>query len=334
MLVLLPNWLGDVAMCTPALRALRTQYPNARITVAGRAPACELLAGLPYFDAAVAIPHRPGFLQMLGIARRLRPCARELAVVFPHSFRLALLAWLTGARRRVGYARGGRSHLLTERMPRHLENGAPAPVYTAREYLELVAALGCADDNAGLALAADAEEVARVRQGLPEQAPVAGVVPGAAFGPSKRWLAARFAAVADALHERTGAACLLITGPGEEDVRDEVRAHARHPLIDPQADGADIARLKAAVAAVDVLVTNDTGPRHIAVAFGKPVVCIMGPTSPKYTASPWERGEVLRVDVDCGPCQKPVCTTDHRCMTRIAPETVVQAVMRWLPARP
>lgn len=335
-LVLAPNWLGDAAMCTPALRALRRRYPDAEITVAARAGVCALLEGLPYFDRLVPLPARPGIITLFRLARSLRGAARDLAVIFPHSFRAALFAWLAGSRTCAGYARGGRSWLLTLRVPPHREDGRITPIYMAHEYLGLTAALGCEDDGAGLALAVAPADAEAVRQHVGEARPLVGIAPGAAFGPSKRWLPERFAAVADALHERAGAGCVLLTGPGEEDVRDAVRAAARFPLPDAQGDAPGIGRLKAAVAHVDLLVCNDTGPRHLAVAFHKPVVCIMGSTSPRYTDSPWERGEVLRVEVDCGPCQKPVCATDHRCMTGVGVEPVVAAVLRHLesPSRP
>jgi heptosyltransferase-2 len=101
-------------------------------------------------------------------------------------------------------------------------------------------------------------------------------------------------------------------------------------LIEYHGGAPSIARLKAAIAGVDLLIGNDSGPRHIAIAFKKPVVCIMGSTSPAYTESPWEWGEVLRVDVDCGPCQKPHCVTDHRCMTGVTVERTVAAAVKWL----
>jgi len=121
------------------------------------------------------------------------------------------------------------------------------------------------------------------------------IAPGAAVGPSKCWPAERYAAVADALHEECGARCVLLTGPGEEATRDAVRAAARTPLLNPYAGPGSIAELKAVIASLDLLIGNDSGPRHIAIAFKKPVICVMGPTSPAYTASPWERGRVLRV---------------------------------------
>jgi heptosyltransferase-2 len=159
---------------------------------------------------------------------------------------------------------------------------------------------------------------------------VVGIAPGAAFGPSKRWLPERFAAVADALHESSNAQCLLFTGPGEEDTRDAVLAAARHPLLDVQQPAPSVAKLKAGIAELDLLIGNDSAPRHIAIAFGVPVICIMGPTAPAYTTSPYERGEVIRVDVDCGPCQKPTCVTDHRCMKQITVAHVVDAARQFL----
>ena len=330
-LALAPNWLGDAAMCTPALRALKRRFPEARLTVAGRDSVCALLEGLPWIDALAETPHRPGLLALTRLGWRFRPHARGLCVVFRHSFRAALLAGLTGARRRIGQRRDNRHWLLTDTVEPRREAGRVTPAYTAFEYLGLVAALGCEDDGRGLELHADEQELAAVRACFGGGGPVVAMAPGAAFGPSKQWPAARFAAVADLLHARAGARITLLTGPGEEALRTEIAEQTRAPLLDARTDGPGVRRMKAVLAASDLLVCNDTGPRHVAIAFGRPVVCVMGPTSPAYTASPWERGEVIRVDVDCGPCQQPVCATDHRCMTGIPPERVAEAALRWLP---
>ncbi len=329
MLALVPNWIGDVAMVTPALRALHHRFPDAELAVAGREAACQLLRGLPYIDHFHTLPARPGARALAACAWRLRPAARDLCVVFPHAFRAALLARLSGARRVTGYARDARTFLLTDAVPPHRENGKIAPVYMAREYLDLVARLGCEDDSQGLALAAGPDELAFLDTWWPA-GPVVGLAPGAAFGPSKRWPAERFAETARLLEERAGASAVLLTGPGEEEIHDAVRAVGGTTLHDPYQGKPSIARLKAVTSRLDLLICNDSGPRHVAIAFGRPVICIMGPTSPRYTQSPWEKGEVIRIDVDCGPCQKPVCTTDHRCMTQITPEQVAEAAVRWL----
>lgn len=332
-LALAPNWVGDAAMCTPALRALRRRLPNAEITLAARRAVCELLEGFPHVTRCIEIPPKPGFVQMTRLGRLLRPHGRDLAVIFPHSFRAALLAWLAGARLRLAYARGGRTPLLTHAVPPYRQNGRIVPIYMAREYLELLAPLGCTDDNLGLELHADADAVAGVRLAIGDAAPIIGVAPGAAFGPSKRWPAERYAAVMNRLAAEAGARFLLLTGPDEADVRAAIMKQTCAPIIDGPFPASGIALLKAMISQVDLLLSNDTGPRHIAVAFRKPVVCIMGPTSPAYTESPWEQGHVIRVDVDCGPCQKPLCPTDHRCMTRIDVESVVSAVLELLPTR-
>lgn len=331
-LALVPNWIGDVAMCTPALRALHRRFPEADLTVAGRASACEVLEGIPWLSALRSIPPRPGLSEMLRVARGLRDNARDLAVVFPHSFRAALFAFLTRSRRRVGYKRGVRGALLTDRVAPYTEDGKVAPVYMAKEYLDLVGILGCKDDGEGLELHADPSVVETVRGQLEGPGPWVGIAPGAAFGPSKMWPADRFARVADMLKEQAGAQCVLLTGPGEEELRDAIRTAAKAPLVSCDEGRPTLDILKAAISQLDLLVCNDSGPRHVAVAFKVPTVCVMGPTSPRYSEGPYEVGRVLRVDVDCGPCQKPVCDTDHRCMTGISPELVVEAAkgfLRW-----
>lgn len=328
-LALIPNWIGDVAMCTPALRALHRRYPDAALIATGRASACALLDGLPWIAKTEPLGGRDGLPGLLRARTQLRALQPDIAVVFPHSFRAALLAWLSGAPERVGYARGGRSPLLTRRAEPHRVEGRIAPVYMTREYLDLACQLGCEDDGAGLELAVAPEFAAKTRERYAGEGPLVGIAPGAAFGPSKLWPADRYAAVADALHEQAGARCVLLTGPGEEDTRDAVLATAKYPLLRP-ADPPSIDGLKASIAALDLLVCNDSGSRHVAVAFKVPTICIMGPTAPVYSEGPYERGEVIRIDVDCGPCQKPVCTTDHRCMTGIPVNRVAASALEWL----
>lgn len=330
-LAIVPNWLGDVAMCTPALRTLKQRFPKAELAVAGPHPACALLEGLACIDVLIPFKSRPGLLATIQLARKLRPCARDLAVVFPHSARAALIARLAGSRRILGYDRGGRKWLLTDRVQPHTEDGRIAPVYMTWEYLDLLAPLGCEYDGFGLELAVSDRDVAAVKEHLVGQGPIVGFAPGAAFGPSKRWPAERFAAVADELTETTGATCVLLCGPNEEDTRAAVQSAARHKLTECDEGYPTIGKLKAAVKCLDLLICNDSGPRHVAVALGVPTITIMGPTRPAYSCGPYERGEVIRVDVDCGPCQQPVCRTDHRCMTRIDVARVVGSARAALP---
>lgn len=330
-LALLPNWLGDAAMCTPALRALARRFPEARLIPVGRRPACELVEGLSWLDPdPVIVPPRPSMRQMFSLQLPAGVDRPDLAVVFPHSFRAALIARVLSAQRVLGYMRGGRTLLLSDRVEPHNTAGRIKPIYMADEYLTLVKALGCKDDKKGLELVANPERVAAFREQTAGAGPLIGIAPGAAFGPSKLWPSDRFASLIDQLHKTIGARIVLITGPGEEPIRDAVRAKATAPLTVYDDGQSSIAKLKAVVSALDLLVCNDSGTRHVAVAFHVPTVCIMGPTAPAYSCGPYERGKVLRVDVDCGPCQKPVCATDHRCMTRIGVDWVVDTVKETL----
>ncbi len=327
-----PNWIGDAAMCTPALRALRRRFPETELIALGRSSVCALLEDIPWLDRLITIPARAGLAAMMRLSGDFRLRRHDRAVLFSHSFRSAALARILGARHVLGYARGSRSPLLTQRMQPHRENNRVVPIYMAVEYLELVRAWGCEDDGSGLELHAKPALVEAFRARFRGPGPLVGLAPGAAFGPSKCWPAERYAAVADALAERAGAQCVLLTGPGEEATRDAVLGRARTRLAAYHDGAPSIALLKAAISQLDVFLGNDSGPRHIAVAFGVPVVCLMGPTSPRYSSGPYEKGAVLRIDVPCGPCQKPVCATDHRCMTGIAVEQVVQAALERLPS--
>ena len=327
-LALAPNWLGDTAMCTPALRALRRKYPDAALTVAANPACCDLLEDLPWIDGLFRLLPKSSLLPLMRQAKLLAPVAKDLTVVFPHSFRSALLAWFIRSRNRVGYARDGRAQLLTNALMPNMEEGRIVPVYMTREYLDLVKALDAEDDGVGLELGLNPAMTALLEPVLAGDGPLVAIAPGAAFGPSKRWMPEGFAAVADALVEQAGARVLLLTGPDEEDTRAAVIGRARSDFIDLPPEAGGISAMKALVARCDLLVCNDSGPRHIAVAFGRPVVCIMGPTSPLYTNGPYEKGVVLRLDLECSPCQKPVCPLEHhRCMRDIAPGQVIEAAL-------
>ena len=316
-------------MCTPALRVLRNQYPDARISVAGRGAVCSLLDGLPFIDEFYPIDGRLSLWGMLKWARPLRRQAFDIAIIFPHSFRAALLSRFTGAKSHIGYARGGRSCLLTEAIAPYSVDGVVTPQYMATEYLALVEVLGCQDDGEGLELSAKPDSQRKVDEFISGEGPLIGIAPGAAFGPSKCWPAERYARTLELIAKQVQPCrFVVLTGPGEEATRATVMERCSVPLLECDGGNPSLDTLKAAISRVDLLLCNDSGPRHVAIAFKKPVVCVMGSTSPTYTDSAYEKGEVIRIDVDCGPCQKPVCTTDHRCMTGISPEQVAQTIIR------
>jgi heptosyltransferase-2 len=163
------------------------------------------------------------------------------------------------------------------------------------------------------------------RYGIREQDRVVALNPGASFGSSKCWPAENFAVIAELFEREMQAKVLLLSGPGEEEIVNTIMTRTRAAIINTCPDRVDLELLKPLVRRCNLLVTNDTGPRHYAVAFHVPVVVIMGPMDPRYTSANLEATTVIRKQLDCSPCQKKVCPTDHRCMKDITPQMVFEA---------
>jgi len=325
--VSMPSWTGDVVMATPGLRALRRHFPDARISALVRAPIAPLLAGSPSLDAVVPVaPWRAAPRDWLCHARRLRGERIELGVCLPDSVSSALFLRLAGAARIVGHRRGLRDALLDQAVAVPAEWGRRRVVARERKVLHLLAAVGVAGHGTELELATTPEEEARAERALAAWATHPRLVvlaPGASFGPAKLWPAARFAGLGDALAAE-GAAVALV---GSEGVRDVL---ARAGVAMRLAPGAlqrrlDAGALKAVVRRAALVVCNDAGLRHVAVAFATPAVAIFGPTSLEKTDCNLEGVTVLGADVACRPCHARVCPIDHRCMTAVEVEHVLQA---------
>jgi heptosyltransferase-2 len=333
-----PNWVGDVVMATPTFRALRESYPDAHLAIVLRPYVQPILVGAPWFDEV--IPHDDrGLGNFMALARRFRASRFDLAVILPNSFRTALEAFFGRAKRRIGYDRRGRRILLTDPIaPPRDSRGRFVPRNMVDYYLTLCQHLGCQNlsRREELFITPECQQRADGLLAKHEVGPetrLVGINPGGAFGSSKLWPAERFTTVADALVERHGFRIILFGSPAERPILEKIAGAMTHRPLLPEPGELDLDVLKPLVRRCALLVTNDTGTRHYAVAFDVPVVCIMGSTSPRYTDVNLEKQIVVRVDVDCGPCQKKVCTTDHRCMTRITPEMVLHAADKLLAGR-
>jgi len=329
--VVLPNHLGDVVMATPALRALRRGRPDAEITAVVRAPLVGVLRGAPWLDRFVAhdIYRAHGKLaqlrERLRVARDLR--GSDVVLVLPNSFASAILAYASGAPRRVGYARLGRSFLLTDPVSAPRVNGRFVPLAMERYYLELTRRLGAPDLGTQIELfrEPDAErECERLfaSHGIGGGRRLVCLAPGAGFGPSKLWPLEYVAEVARALHA-DGADVALVHGPGEGALADEIAKRAGVELAMLGGDGMSLSLLKSVLFRAQLLVCNDAGARHIAAAFEVPTIVLMGPTAVGYTNLNLKRTKLMREPVECSPCQLKVCPIDHRCMTRLLPARVL-----------
>ncbi|WZO97932.1 lipopolysaccharide heptosyltransferase II [Isosphaeraceae bacterium EP7] len=338
-IVFCPNLIGDTVMATPTLRALRARFPDARIVAVVKPVVAPTLDGCPWIDALIRF--KPGSSnpdeRTVAVIRSIRALRPDLAVLLPNSFRSALMAWLGGARRRVGYVRGGRGPLLTDGLRPPLDaNGKFKITPIVDYYLELARHLGCPRESTRLELFTTpndeaAADAAWARLGLPKTGPVVGLNTGGAFGPAKSWPVEHFATLARRLRDE-GRHVLVLCGPGErEAARAIVAQTGREGVVSLADEPMSIGLSKACVRRLSLLVTTDSGPRHFAAAFGVPVVSLFGPTHIAWTRTQHPSAIHIFHPVPCGPCQKPVCPEGHhRCMRDLSPDAVHAASRKLL----
>jgi heptosyltransferase-2 len=338
----LPNWVGDVAMATPAVRAVRERFPAAELVAVCKPYVADVLAGSPWFREVILFDKRgPREQRLWAAARKLRERRTDAAVLFPNSFRAALLARLGGCRQVVGFSRYGRRFLLSTRLyPKRNLWGQPVPSPVIDDYNRLAVALGTADPGYRMELfTTPADEAAAdaiwQRFGLARYPRVVGLNPGAAFGAAKHWPAEAFAKLARMLTQRLGCGVLVLCGPSERDTARRIADDSRSPHVFSLADSPlSLGLTKAVARRLDLLVTTDSGPRHFAAAFGRPVVTLFGPTHIEWTETYFEKATHLQKKVPCGPCQRRVCPLDHRCMRDLSPDEVFAAADRLLACFP
>jgi heptosyltransferase II len=326
----LPNWVGDVVMATPAIRAVRERYPAARILAVCKPYVAATLDGAPWFDDVVLFDKSGPIAQReAGVIRRLRHEHVDAAILFPNSFRAAAVAALGRCRRRIGFDRYGRGLLLTDALLPVGRKGQPSPVID--DYNRLVAPLGINDPGHRMKLFTTPQDEAAADRvwadlGLHRYPEVIGLNSSGAFGAAKLWPAGHFADFARTLIDRRGCGILVVCGPNERATAREIVQLTDRPNMVSLADRpVSLGLTKACVRRLDAFVTTDSGPRHFAAAFNRPVVSLFGPTFIEWTETYYAKGINLQHKVPCGPCQLRVCPLDHQCMRDLTPATVLAA---------
>ncbi len=358
------NWLGDAVMTTAALQRLRERFPNASLALLTQKKLADLWLHHPAIDEMIGFG--PGESSW-AVARRIRAHAFDLAVVLPNSPRSALEVWLARIPLRIGYARPWRNWWLTRAVParpghvrmrkrsvREIKNlvasnakpknsGYPAEAHQIHDYLHLIAALGANPEPLAPRLEVTATELqqaqARVVSEInaqfgntPASQPwtLLGLNPGAEYGPAKRWPPENFAVVAREVSKKIGnCVWLAFGGTNDRNICEEISRLSGIPMLN-LAGKTSLRELMSLLKLCRVLLTNDTGPMHLAAALGTPVVVPFGSTSPELTG-PGLPGDklhrLLSSGVPCAPCFRRECPIDFRCMTTLPPERVSQAVL-------
>lgn len=327
----LPNWVGDAVMATPAIRAIRDHYAEAELVAVGRRPMDEVLAGTTLVDRFVEYAPRGKDPWKRGwrFASRLRAERFDAVLLFPNSWRSAWLAYLSGAKRRIGFHRDGRGILLTERLV-PFSRKEPNPVIN--EYRRLSSLFGAQADKR-MEIAVEPRFVEQLDlfwagkewDGRPEG--WIALNPGGAFGAAKHWPTEHFAETARRLVAETGRVVLVLCGPSEREIaREIVRGAGDDRVFSLAEEDLSIGLSKAAVGGASLLISTDSGPRHFAAPLGVPVITLFGPTHIAWSETFATNAFHLQHPVDCGPCQQRVCPLGHhRCMVELTPERVLEA---------
>jgi heptosyltransferase-2 len=335
-LVRAPNWVGDAVMAIPALEAIRRSHADDEICLLARPVVADLFSGQGFADRILQYDFRGNHRGWFGrerLVHQLRIEKFDIAVLLQNAFDAAWLAWRAGIPERIGYARDGRGPLLTKpvRAPREGE----IPKHESDYYLELLHRAGWAPAPTAIPpIQLLVSEEARKRgesalraAGARENAWRCAIAPGASYGAAKCWPPERFAQLADRLVSECGADVIFFGTPGEKEIETQIRSSMKSRALSLVGE-TSMRDLAALFAACSVFIGNDSGAMHLAAAVGLPVIGIFGSTDPEGTSPVTEHFTLIRESVSCSPCFLRRCPMDHRCMTRIAVDSVFAASER------
>jgi len=326
------NWIGDAVMTTPAIGVIREYFPHAEITLLANQLVSQVFTGHDWVDRVITFDRNgmhKGAVGRIRLAAELRTHEFDLAIILPNSLDAAMVPWLAGIPMRLGKTGDGRSLLLTRRFPKKLQ---PQGVHQSQNYLAMLRYFGITGSEKPQLLVTTGSEdrgvAARLAEsGINDGDLVLGINPGATYGSAKRWYPDRFAAVAKEISRQTGAKVVITGGPGETAIAADIETELAGNCLN-LAGKTSVRQLMALLKRCNLLITNDSGPMHIAAAFDVPLVAIFGSTDNTTTFPLSERAVVVRTPVDCAPCMKRECPTDHRCMLSVTVEMVVDKALR------
>lgn len=335
--IFLPHWLGDACMATPMLRAISDHFrdpsvgpSDCEIVAIARGPVVELLEGSTWFDESWL--WKKNLRDQMDLVLRMRRQRFDTLFILPGSFRTGMLGWLSGARQRIGYSGNLRNGFLTDQIRK------PDNRPLVNEYLRLARLGGCRKFTTRTELpitAIDDANAAKVWDDLALGSNVVGLNCGSAKSPSRRWPADRFAKLGRQVADQMQHDVLVVCGPGEESIANQVVLLADHPRIKSFAgQPMDLGTSKAVLGRLDLLVSNDSGPRHIASAMNTPVVSLHGPVTPEANANPLSNDLAIISDLPCVGCCKDECPLGHNdCMSEIGVDQVMSAIRNLVPRR-
>jgi lipopolysaccharide heptosyltransferase II len=325
-------------MALPALRAVRKRFPEAEVAVVARPYVADIYRDQGICDQLIAYDPKGLHSGLSGrekLAAELRAQKFDVALLLQNAFDAAWLAWRAKIPERIGYARDGRSFLLTKAVP--VPEPGEIPVHEKFYYLELLRRAGWLDsvpDEAFIGLSVPEEKRRSANEflcksGVRQGALRIAIGAGASYGSAKCWPPSRFAEVANRWQSKGDADVILFGTAAEASVSAAIAAEMRRPPIDLTGK-TEIADLPALLSQCHLFIGNDSGAMHVAAAVGLPIVAVFGPTDPFGTAPVTPRCSIVQQKPYCSPCFLRRCPTDHRCMTAVTADMVEAAAAPWL----
>lgn len=334
--IFIPNWIGDAAMATPCLRALRRHYgPTAEMIGIMQPYVADVLAGTPWLDRHIYCHKRSKdpSERVRAATKTLQREKPDTVVLLTNSFRTGFMAWMSGARERVGYVRAARGPLLTHKLyhPRFKRQWLPTPAIDA--YLQLAYALGCESESPQLELSTTAADEAAAdavwrKHQLPPGDQVVVLNSGGAYGAAKHWPVEYFAELARRIVTEHRLAVLVNCGPSERQIAERIVELAARPGVVSLANHPiSVGLSKACIRRSQMLVTTDSGARYFGIAFGRKVITLFGPTNSDWTRTHYDQESCLQQVLPCGPCGARVCPLGHHeCMRSLSVGRVFASV--------
>ena len=334
-LVISPNWIGDAVMAQPLLQLLRQRQPERPIDVLAPPSVAPVWRAMGEVDSVLETPFRHGALQLKErwkYAQVLRQRGYADAYVLPNTLKYALIPWLAGIPKRLGY-KGEMRYGLLNLM--HHDDEPPRPMVAFYAALAGDPSAPLRTDVPRPSLRASGEQVtaACARAGIAPERPLVVFAPGAEFGPAKRWPARHFAALARAIIDADPAAQVAMLGsPKDKEVCDEIGAMSGAAGIFNLAGATSLGEAIALIAHAGAVVSNDSGLLHIASALNRPVIALYGPTDPDHAPPFSDIAKSISLRLDCSPCRQRECPLGHQaCMQKLEPATVWDALRPMIP---
>ena len=335
LLVRSTNWIGDAIMTTPAVRAIRHNFPDARISMLAKPWVAPVFAHSPNVDEIIvydANGRHGGPLGPLRLAKELRAHDFDAAILLQNAIEAALIVFMAGIPTRIGFDTDGRRFLLTHAVRR---TKAIKKIHQTGYYIKILEGLGMAGGSHALELSLGPEDIRQAvkllkARGVDPSHPIVGINPSATFGPAKQWFPERYAALGDLLAREMGASILIFGGPADQALGRTITDLMTTPAVD-FSGRTSLGEAMALIGRCSAFVTNDSGLMHVAAALDTPLVAVFGSTNSTTTSPFSDTSRIVRVPTPCSPCMQKVCplkdTERHMdCMRNVSVDMVADVV--------